>query len=62
VLKIFVKLIFSSLGSQTHDLIAGIIQKQIEKFKISEKVVCILTDNGAKIKKALRSMQDCAQD
>lgn len=56
------KLTFYKTGSHTHDLISGLIEEQINKFKIGGKVVCIVTDNGANIRKAVRSMQDCAQE
>ena len=62
VLEISLTLIIFSLGNHTYDLIASLIQEEMEKFKICNKVVCIVTDNGANIKKAVRSMQDCAQE
>lgn len=62
VFEICATLIIFLLGSHTHELIASLIQEEMEKFKISNKVVCIVTDNGANIKKAVRSMQDCAQE
>ena len=34
----------------------------IEKFKIGNKVVCIVTDNRKDIRKAARSMQNCARE
>lgn len=39
------KLTFYKTGSHTHDLISGLIEEQIKKFKIGGKVVCIVTDN-----------------
>lgn len=56
------KLTFYKTGSHTHDLISGLIEEQVNQFKIGGKVVCIVTDNGANIRKAVRSMQDCAQE
>ena len=60
--KISVTLKIFLLGSHTHELNASVIKEEMEKFKICNKVVFIVTDNGANIKKAVKSMQDCVQE
>ncbi len=46
------------LGSHTFDVISNFIENEIMRFDIKGKVCCIVTDNGANIKKAVQSMQD----
>ena len=60
--KISVTLKIFLLGSHTHELNASVIKEEMEKFKICNKVVFIVTDNGANIEKAVKSMQDCVQE
>ena len=50
------------IGSHTFEAIADVINEEMERFDIADKVVCIVTDNGPNVVKAVQSMQDDAKE